>query len=80
MMNLFPQHRFHIPNSLAMFAALLLLVISVVGFESNHEVYSSGQETMTSAKVIKAEKNSVNAAAEHKSRGLNLGLLLFRRG
>ena len=80
MMNLHPHNRFHIPNGLAMFAALLLLISSVVGFEANQEVYSSGQEIMSSVKAKNAENDSINDAAEHKRRGLNLGLLLFRRG
>ncbi len=80
MMNLIPHHRFHIPNSLAMFAALLLLVSSVVGFESTQDVYSSGQEIMPSTNLENTESDSTNDAAEHKSRSLNLGLLLFRRG
>ena len=80
MMNLIQHHRFHISNGLAMFAALVLLVSSVVGFESNQETYSSGQEPMTSTKATSAKDDSISDSAEHKSRGLNLGLLLFRRG
>jgi hypothetical protein len=80
MMNLLPHHRFHIPNSLAIFAAVLLLVTSVVGFESNQEVYSSDQEATPSTKVSTNTNDSINDSAEHKRRGLNLGLLLFRRG
>ena len=80
MMNLLPHHIFHIPNSLAMFAALLLLVTSVVGFENNQEVFSSGQDVTPSIKVDTNTNDSINDSAEHKRRGLNLGLLLFRRG
>jgi len=80
MMNLIRHHRFNIPNRLAMFAALLLLISSVVGFETQQEVHSSGQEIIPSAKVENAETNGVNDTLEHKSRSLNLGLLLFRRG
>ena len=76
MMNLLPHHRFQIPNGLAMFAALLLLISSVASFETSQEGYSSGQETTT---TIKADSD-INDSAEHKSRGLKLGLLLFRRG
>ncbi len=77
-----------------MFAALLLLISSVVGYETNQEkvrlqssreaglsqVYSSGQEVMSPVKADSAENDSINDAADHKRRGLNLGLLLFRRG
>ncbi len=80
MMNLHPHNRFHIPNRLAMFAALLLLISSVVGYGASQEVYSSGQEIITSIKTDSADNDSINDAAEHKRRGLKLGLLLFRRG
>lgn len=94
MMNLHPHNRFHISNGLAMFAALLLLISSVVGFEANQEkvrpgtgreaglgqVYSSGQEIIIPVKADSAENDSINDTAEHKRQGLKLGLLLFRRG
>ena len=79
MMNLLPHHRFHIPNILAIFAALLLLVTSVTGFESEQEGYASSQETISSANVECADTDYANEAMEQKSSGLNLGLLLFRR-
>jgi len=79
MLNLLPHHRLHIPNTLAMFAALLLLVSSVVGYESAQESYSSGQETTSSTKVEVTDGDSIDHAVENKHRGLNLGLLLFRR-
>ena len=80
MMNLHPHNRFHIPNGLAIFAALLLLISSVVGFEASQELYSSSQEIMTPVKAESSESENINDAVEHKRRGLNLGLLLFRRG
>ena len=76
MMNLLPHHRIQIPNSLAIFAALLLLISSVAGFETNQEAISSGQETKVSAGAY----HTINSAVKSKSRGLKLGLLLFRRG
>jgi hypothetical protein len=79
-MNLLPRHRIQIPNGLAVFAALLLLVSSVVGYETNQEVNSSAQEPMTSTKIDQGENSPANDTVEHKSRGLKLGLLLFRRG
>ena len=79
MMHLLPHHRIHIPNGLAMFAALLLLICSVTGFETNQEMYSSGQEVNSSEKVESNKGDSINDAAENKRRGLNLYLLLFRR-
>ena len=74
------HHRFQLPNGLAIFAAVLLLISSVVGFEDDQVVNSSGHETASSAKIESAESDAVSNAANRKSRGLNLGLLLFRRG
>ena len=79
MMNLLPHRRLHISNTLAIFAAVLLLVTSVVGFESNQETYTTSEVVKTSIKV-NANENSINETATQKRRGLNLGLLLFRRG
>jgi hypothetical protein len=79
MLNLRPHRRLHIPNGLAIFAALLLIGSSIVGYETTQGVYSSSQETRTSAKVQNGENDSINDAVERKSRGLKLGLLLFRR-
>jgi hypothetical protein len=79
MMNLLPHNRLKIPNSLAIFAAVLLLVTSVVGFESNRGTDSSGQG-ITTLKVNTDTNEGISDSAEHKRRGLNLGLLLFRRG
>ncbi len=79
MLNLRPHRRLHIPNGLAIFAALLLIGSSIVGYETSQGVYSSSQETRTSAKAQNAENDRINDAVERKSRGLKLGLLLFRR-
>jgi len=80
MMNLLPHHRLHIPNSLAVFAAVLLLITSVVGFESRQGVISSGQDIIISVKADSAEKSRISDTVKQKRRGLNLGLPLFRRG
>ena len=80
MMKLPLHRRLRIPNSLAMFAALLLLITSVTGFESNREVNPSAQETVNSAKTEDTGKHNVNDGVATKRRGLNLGFLLFRRG
>ncbi len=79
MLNLTPHHRFHIPNGLAILAAVLLLVSSVGGFNSDSEVYSSSVDAKSSVKVESADNDSIDAV-EQKRRGLNLGFLLFRRG
>ena len=79
MTHLLPNHRIRIPNGLAVAAALLLLASSVVGYESSQDIYSSGQGVAPASNVDTSDNDGVNDAAEHKRRGLNLGLLLFRR-
>lgn len=79
MLNLLPHRRLHVPHGFAIFAALLLIVSGVVGYEVNKDVYSSNQETAISTQAGSAESERVNDAVENKSRGLKLGLLLFRR-
>jgi len=74
------RHRFHLPNGLAIFAAVLLLVSSVVGFDNDQAAYSSGREATPSTKMESTESGGINDAATQKTRGLKLGLLLFRRG
>ena len=74
MMNLRKYHRIQIPNSLAMFAALLLIISTIAGIESNKEAVTSGQESRVSVKADDPNKNIVKS----KSSGLKLGLLLFR--
>ena len=68
------------PNSLAVFAVLLLLISAVAGFETNQEAIFSGQQTIISASSDNTGNKSVNHSTKKKSSGLNLGLLLFRRG
>ena len=80
MLNLRPHYRVKLPNSLAVFAVVLLLASAVAGFESNPESISSGQQTIISTKSDNTGNNSVRHTTKTKSNGLNLGLLLFRRG
>ena len=80
MMHLTPHHRFHIPNKMAMFAAVLLLISSVAGFDSRQHGNASPHEAIPSIQVEGADNDSMDNATVRKSRGLNLGLLLFRRG
>jgi len=42
MLNLTPHHRLHVPNGLAVLAAVLLLVISAANFNSSSETDPSG--------------------------------------
>jgi len=79
MTHLLPNHRIRIPNGLAVAAALLLLASSVVGYETSQDIHSSGQGVTPASSVDSSDNDGVNDAAEHKRRGLNLGLLLFRR-
>jgi len=80
MMNFKSHRRVHIPNSLAISAVLLLLISSATGFETDRDDILSGQETSVSEKTDDNGINSVDSTVNSKSRGLNLGLLLFRRG
>jgi len=80
MTHLLPNHRIRIPNKLAIFAALLLLISSVVGYETSMDVNSPIRSMTPSAKVESVDKDTVNDTGQHKRRGLKLGLLLFRRG
>jgi uncharacterized protein (UPF0333 family) len=80
MMNLRPHHRIHIPNTLAIFAVVLLLISNAAGFVTSQEADASGQQATLSVKADNTENEGINTSASKKSRGLNLGLLLFRRG
>lgn len=68
------------PNSLAIFAVVLLLASAVAGFETSQESISSAQQTIISTESDNTGNNSVKHTTKSKSHGLNLGLLLFRRG
>jgi hypothetical protein len=80
MLNLRPHHRIHIPNSLAVVAVLLLLIVSAANFVSVNDGVSAGQASDIPASAEGASNgNAINASAK-KSKGINLGLMLFRRG
>jgi hypothetical protein len=80
MLNLTPHHRLHVPNSLAAIAAVLLLVSGYAGYNTRQNAHTVEVESTPSVKVESADDSNVVDSAEHKKRGLNLGLLLFRRG
>ncbi|MGB5486346.1 MAG: hypothetical protein WBN06_03040 [Lysobacterales bacterium] len=80
MINLRPTHRIQIPNSLAIFALLFLLISAVANFETRQEEVSSGQDTIISATAEDSGNDDLDTATKTRSGGLNLGLLLFRRG
>jgi hypothetical protein len=80
MLNLRPHHRIHIPNSLAVVAVLLLLIVSAANFVSVNDGVSPDQENSISTSTGSAASDNVINASGKKSRGLNLGLMLFRRG
>jgi len=61
------------------FAAVLLLISAVVGYDNTQNGYSSSQETTSSTKIEVTGDENINDAVENKRRGLKLGLLLFRR-
>ena len=80
MLNLRPHYRIHIPNSLAVVAVLLLLIVSAANFVSVNDGVSPGQENSISTSTGGAASDNVINASGKKPRGLNLGLMLFRRG
>jgi hypothetical protein len=80
MLNLTPHNRLHVPNRLAMLAAVLLLVISAFGFDSRSEISSSGADASHSAISESVNNDDIDNDVTSKRRGLNLGSLLFRRG
>lgn len=80
MMNLRPHHRIQVPNGLAILAVLTLLISAAFNFETRQETDSSGKETIISVEADTGGSEGVNNTVKSKSRGLNLGLLLFRRG
>ena len=80
MLHMTPHHRLHIPNGLAVLAAVLLLITSYAGYQSNQDADPAGMNSAPSATVNSDENDKVNDAVTNKRRGLNLGLLLFRRG
>lgn len=79
MLNLLKHHRIHIPNGLAILAAVLLLASSTVGYKTNQDLQASEAQTVTTAKVETGDGDMNSDAAQPKRRSLNLGLLLFRR-
>lgn len=80
MMKLRPHHRIQVPNSLAILAVLLLLISTATNLGSGQEANSSGQETIMSAGSGNNASDNIHNTSKSKSRGLNLGLMLFRRG
>jgi len=80
MLKLIPHHRIHIPNTLAMLAAILLLVSSVGVFNPESEDHSTSLNASPSTTAESAENDSIDDAVDQERRGLNLGFLLFRRG
>ena len=79
MLNLLHHHRVHVPNGLAMFAAILLLASSAIGYNANQDLQTQNQQDVTTANVETSESDMGSDVVEPKRRGLNLGLLLFRR-
>ena len=79
MLNLVPHRRLHVPHGLAVFAALLLVASGFVGYEVNKDVYTSNQGKAISTQAASTESEQIKDAVETRSRGLKLGLLLFRR-
>jgi hypothetical protein len=80
MMKSSQHYRIKVPNSLAILAVLLLLISTAANLGAGREASSSGQDTIMSAGADNSASDNIQNASKSKSRGLNLGLLLFRRG
>lgn len=79
MLNLLKHHRIHIPNGLAILSAVLLLASSTIGYKANQDLQTADQNSVTTAKIETSEGDMSGDVSQPKRRGLNLGLLLFRR-
>ncbi len=79
MIKLLKHQRFQIPNGLAIVAAGVLVVSSIIGFEANQEVYSPPLDDMHVVQSDSTETDSISNVAENKSRPFNIGSLLLRR-
>lgn len=78
MIKLLKHQRIQIPNGLAIVAAALLVVSSIIGFEANLEVSSPAQDNVRAVQTDSAGTDSLSNPAENKSRRFNIGSLLFR--
>ena len=84
MIKLLKHHRFQIPNGLAIVAATVLVISSIIGFEAKQEVHSANDANVH---VVQTDSigtdsigtDSIGNATEQKSRRFNIGSLLFRR-
>ena len=79
MLNTAPHNRFHIPNGLAILAAVILLLSSAVSENTDSDIQASGTDSMASGQIESTDDRKLNDTAGHKRRGIKLGHLLFRR-
>ena len=79
MIKLLKHHRFQIPNGLAIVAATVLVISSIIGFEANQEVHSANDANVHVVQTDSIGTDSIGNATEQKSRRFNIGSLLFRR-
>ena len=80
MLNLTPHHRLHIPNGLAIFAAVLLIGSSLVGVSSNQDdpAAVNKNDIIMTAKHLETDINDIGNVVKQTSHALKLGLRLFR--
>ncbi len=79
MLNLLKHHRIHVPNGLAIFAAILLLASTAIGYNAKQDMHTPDQQIVTTAQAETSESDMGGDVVQPKRRSLNLGLLLFRR-
>lgn len=81
MMRLTLHHKFRIPDGLAILAALLLLLSATAGYDASQAAHSASEGgTPVTTTDAGNDDDNIDATTANKRRGLNLGLLLFRRG
>jgi len=81
MLNLTPHRRLHIPNHMAVIAAVLLIGCTFAGFDSpaTEMVAISEVEVESVAQKIDDDIASIGESVKTKSHVLKLGLQLFQR-
>ena len=81
MLNLTPHRRFHIPNGLAVVAAVLLIGSSFAGINAAPKNTVAINDGESSSVVTSIDKDIANISESVKQKGhvLKLGLQLFQR-
>lgn len=81
MLNLTPHRRFHIPNGLAVVAAVLLIGSSFVGINAAPKTTVAVSDCESDSVVMSIDKDIaiISDSVKQKGHVLKLGLQLFQR-